>query len=338
MASVKCDKCNKNITKTKHGIECSRCEKIVHLATTCAGLTNKQLVALRAADNLEWTCQECHDSSPKRRSVIVPDDDVDDEDRYGMSTGNLQIDVKQLLKDISIDIEKTIKKEMKDINHSLQVHSDLVQDAIDRVDEVKEAILELKRKNAELENKNNYLETRVGALEQRIQDFEQQKLSRCLDIHYIPTFKDENPLQIVQAVAKSLKQQTIDIEQVQRMPEKKDSPGPIQVILKTEQAQERWVDSFKQYQKSKVQLKISDILAHDGTLGANIIDQHRNKNIVVRETLTPYNKHLLWFAKQEIKGIYKYIWIKKGVLRVRKDGQENKPIIVRSEKDVKNLK
>lgn len=335
---MKCDKCNKNITKTNHGVECNHCEKIVHLTTSCAGLTNKQLAALRATENLEWTCRECHDNSPKRRSIVVPDDDEDDEFLHGNSTGNLQIDVKQLLKDIAKDVEKTIKRELQDMTQSLQVHSDLMQDALIRIDEMKETVLELKKKNVELSNKNNHLQTRVGALEQRIQIFEQQKLSRYLDIHYIPTCKDENPLQIAHAVAKKLNQGTTDIEQAQRMPGKQDNPGPIQVILKTEQAQEKWLDTFKQQQKSKVQIKLSDIIASDNTLGTSGIGHAKDQNIVVRETLTPYNKHLLWYTKQEISDTYKYIWIKKGFLRVRKDGQENKPIIIRSEEDVKNLK
>lgn len=330
---MKCDTCNKNIVRTKPGLVCGRCEKIVHHTTSCAGLTNKQLTALRATENLEWTCQECHDVSPRRRSIIVPDDEEEDEIRYDIPTDNLQIDVKQLLKDITQHVEKTIRRELKDINHSLQTHSDLMQDSIDSVNEMKTIMLDLKKKNVELVNKNKHLETRVGALEQRIQDFEQQKLSRNLEIHYMPNFKDENTLQIAQTLAKKLNLRTSDIEHAQRMHGKKDNPGPVQIILKTEQAQEQWLETFKQHQKSKGQIKLSDIFGLDNT---NKIDH--DQNIVIREALTPYNKHLLWYAKQEIRDTYKYIWIKKGVLRVRKDGEENKPIIVRSETDIKNLK
>jgi hypothetical protein len=92
----KCDNCSKNITKNKPGIECNRCEKIVHLSNQCSGLTSKQLAALRATENLEWTCHECQNSS-RRRSIIIPD--YDEEEDNCAESSNVQIDIKKLLGD-----------------------------------------------------------------------------------------------------------------------------------------------------------------------------------------------------------------------------------------------
>lgn len=90
-----------------------------------------------------------------------------------------------MLKDVATDVQKTIKTEVKDIHHSIQVRSNLMQYAINRVNEMKSTVLEMKKKNVKLANKNKHLETRVEAFEQRTQHFEQQKLARYLDIHYI---------------------------------------------------------------------------------------------------------------------------------------------------------
>lgn len=112
----KCDKCNKNIIKKCARLECSRCEKTVHCTTLCSGLFNKQITVLRAAENLDWTCLECYQISPRRRSLILPDD-YEDEDNGKIS--NTQINVKQLVADISKEVEKAIHKELKGITESL---------------------------------------------------------------------------------------------------------------------------------------------------------------------------------------------------------------------------
>ncbi|CAK1597655.1 unnamed protein product [Parnassius mnemosyne] len=67
----KCEKCNKNITRTRPGVECHRCEKMVHLNTECSGLTTKQRNALRANKNLDWSCSECKNTSSRRTSIII---------------------------------------------------------------------------------------------------------------------------------------------------------------------------------------------------------------------------------------------------------------------------
>lgn len=74
--------------------------------------------------------------STERCSIVVPEYE---KVRYDYLTGNLQIDVKQLFKDIANYVEKTIEIEIKDINHSLQVLYNLMQDAclcLDRMDEL----------------------------------------------------------------------------------------------------------------------------------------------------------------------------------------------------------
>lgn len=322
----KCDKCNKNITKTKPGLECIRCEKIVHLNTTCSELTNKQLAAVRATDNLDWTCRDCHDLSPKRRSIVVPDDD-DDEDKYS-DAQSLKIDIKQLLGDITKEMEKTIKREMREVTQSLQFHSEKMDELIASLEACQGTIKDLKKKNVELTNKNNYLETRLGALEQRVQEMDQSTLSDCIEICNIPLAEEDNPSSIARIIAGKLNQPTSGIKQAVRLPGKKDNPGPIKVQLNTQQLQTEWLLAAKS--KDRI-LKIVDIIP-----GAVITEA--GKNIYIRESLTQYNKHLLWYTKKELNNIFKYIWIKKGILRVRKEGTNEKPIIIRSKEDVNKLK
>lgn len=324
----KCDKCNKTISKNKPGLECSRCEKIVHLNTTCSELTNKQLAAVRAAENLEWTCRECHEISPKRHTIVVPDDD-DEDDEKRSDVPEVKIDIKQFLGDISKEMEKTIKREMKELSSSLQFHSEKMDEVIASLEACQGTISELKRKNIELSNKNKNLEARVGALEQRLQEKEQRDLSTIVEICNVPQVNDENAALIVKQVAIKLNQKPDDVIQATRLPGKNERPGPIQVELKTEQLQSMWLTASK---KSENQIKVRDIIPETPS------QAEAAKIVYLRESLTSYNKHLLWFSKKELGNIYKFIWVKKGVIRVRKEGEKDRAVIIRSKEDVYNLK
>lgn len=319
----KCDKCNKQITKAKPGVECNRCEKIVHITTECSGLTSKQQSAIRAAENLEWTCKECHKDSPKRRSIVFPGDEEDDDE------GNsANIDIKQLLKDISKEMEKTLKRELKDINESLQYHSDKMDEVLLSLASCEETIKDLKKKNTELANKNNNLETRVGALEQHLREMEQRQLCKHIEVHNVPITEDEDALKIAGHLATTLKVKHGDVEQAKRLPGKRDRPGPIQIQLKDEGKQNEWLTAYKTNKATMI--TVADLIP-----GAPAPTAHNA--VYINESLTPYNKHLLWFAKQELKSKYKFVWVKKGVIRARKEGQEEKFLIIRSTEDVKKL-
>lgn len=283
-------------------MECSKCEKIVHLNTKCSGLTNKQIVALKAASSLEWTCLDCQRESPRRNSSIVIPDNDDDEDETPV-----QINANKFLSNITKEVEKTIKREMRELNEALQFHSAKLDDVVECVDAFKQTIKALERKNLELVNKSINLETRVGALEQQLRDIEQEKLSNCIEIANIPCQSSEEASKLVEKMAQKINQPRESIKNVRRFPGKNDQPANIKVELSGESFQEKWILAAK---SSKI--LVSDICPHEPN----------NHNIVfIREAMTKANKSLLWNAKQELKTKqnYKYIWFKKGFVKARKE-------------------
>ncbi|KAJ2951748.1 hypothetical protein O0L34_g13915 [Tuta absoluta] len=209
----KCEKCSKNITKSKPGLECSRCEKIVHL--------NAQPSVLQT---MEWNCQECRDNSIRHNSIFIPnDEDEDDVDSNTTLAG--QPNIKKLLEDISKDltnqVEKSVRREIKSIDQSIQFNSDKLDDVLKKFEACLESVSELKKKNIELSNRNTHLETRVGALEQRIHEIEQRKLSKHIELFNVPCNEPEDPLELVGKVATILKQQPKDIKQAKLCQEEK---------------------------------------------------------------------------------------------------------------------
>ncbi|KAI5633723.1 hypothetical protein NE865_09417 [Phthorimaea operculella] len=327
----KCEKCSKNITKSKPGLECGRCEKIVHLNTQCSGLTAKQQAALRATDNLEWNCQECRDTSIRHNSIVFPNDE-DEDDVLSNVTLTGQPEIKKLLEDISKDlstkVEKSVRREMKSIDQAIQFNSNKLDDVLKKFEVCLESISELKKKNIELTNKNTHLETRVGALEQRIHEIEQRKLSKHIEVFNVPFNEPEDPLKLAGKVATILQQKSEDIKEAKRMPGRKDRTAPIQVKLRSETTQMQWLSAAK---SKPDKILVSDVISSASGATAQV-------PVYIKEALTPYNKQLLWSAKQELQEKYKFIWCKKGVLRVRKEGSEEKPYIIRSMDDITALK
>ncbi|XP_046969393.1 uncharacterized protein LOC124536818 [Vanessa cardui] len=299
----KCDACKKNITKTSPGLECSKCERIVHLNNKCTGLTNKQITALKAAPSLEWTCQQCQQESPRRyASIIIPEEEEEDDE------SPVQINANKFLKNITKEVEKTIKSELRELNDSLQFHSAKLDEVVECIDAFKKTIKNLERKNIELTNKNNNLEIRLGALEQRLQELEQEKLAKFIEIANVPYQKNEEIKEIVEKVAIKLKVPKGGIKSVRRLQGRNDQI--IKVELEDESTQEKWIIAAK-----GTKTTVSDI---------NPTDKGNNNIVYIREAMTKLNKKIFWNAKQELKinQNFKFVWFKKGYVRARKDENE----------------
>lgn len=326
-----CDNCQKLINKRSPGIECKRCGKTVHLNVECSGLTAKQRTALKAANYLQWMCKECQDHSSKRRSVIIPNDEEDEEEEVSMdvdSKRELHINVKQLLKDISKEMEKTIHKELADVTKALEYQSDKMDELTESVEGFKAAIQELKKKNIELQNRNNHLETRIGALEQRMQETEQEKLSKTIEIINVPCDQKEVVSEVIVKIANKLQVTNDEIEEVKRLPSRKEQPGLIVIKFKNETSRLKWMSA------SKLTKLIAEDIVPKCTEMCSTNKSYQS--IYIREALTRYNKKLLWQTKQELQDIFKFVWCKGGVIRARKE-ENGQIFIIRHEKDLQKL-
>ncbi|XP_047543213.1 uncharacterized protein LOC125075545 [Vanessa atalanta] len=215
---------------------------------------------------------------------------------------------------------------MKDFMKSLQYQSDKLDELVEGLVFCKQSIQELKRKNTEMSNKNSNLETRIGALEQRLQEIEQQKLGDQIEISNIPYNDKEDARLIVEEIANKLQLPKDDVVSIQTKvgSSRNEMPGPILLKMKNETIQNKWITTSK-----KCKISVKDVVVNTGTKSGQQI-------VYIRESLTPYNKNLLWNAKQQLKDKYKFIWSKKGVIRVRKDS-DSVPIILRSIKDISRL-
>lgn len=319
----KCSQCSKPITRKYTGLECNKCGVVVHSTNACTGLTNKQLSSLRTADNLEWTCNECS-RSPRRSSIfIAPDDDHDDEEDAA-SSSNGQLDMKKLLRDLTEEINKIIKKELKETNSALQYCSDKLEECLDCMEAFKEKIKSLEKKNCELENKYRSLENNIGALQQRVHEFEQKDLRCNIEVAGIPYIENENVQDIAGKIARTLNKETSEIKTVKRIPTQQGKTGIIKMQMHSEEKRNNWIK----------EAKLKNITVNSIITGSD--SKIAKEKIYLREELTYYNKNLLWKTKQACKDKYKFVWCKEGKIMVRKT-ENSKVLIIRSDEDINKL-
>ncbi|CAK1550358.1 unnamed protein product [Leptosia nina] len=302
MVAKKCVKCKKNITKKVPGLECSRCEVIIHADPACSKLSNKQLNTLKNVPGIEWSCDECLKNISRRSSFVIPEDDGDDEDYEPGSSGGIQaIDAKKLVQDISREVKKTFREEIGNLENSLDYLSEQLTTLEQSINKQDSRIKELENKNHDLYNKNKNLELRVTVLEQGLKDFEQKSLSNSLEIAGLPDIMPNNVHATIEALVSKLDVENKDIQFAQRLPGSKDKPGPILVELRSKILQQQWIDASRN---------------KCVTVGMVVSDAPKEKadeRFFVREALTKHQKTLLFNAKtQLLNKSCQYVWCKNG--------------------------
>lgn len=320
----KCSKCNKNITKTKPGLTCSRCNKIVHADTSCVKLSNKQLHTLRNSSGIEWSCDDCLKNLSRRSSYLIPDEDEENMSEDGSVVNVTTLDTKKLIKDISRELKKTFREELVNLENTLEFLGDKMTELEQSIKNQESIIKKLENKNEDLANRNKHLELRVAVMEQGMRVFEQKSLSNSLEIAGLPDVAPKDVAEVVKKVALKLDLNENDVQNIQKTSGTKDKPGPILLEMKTSSAYKQWVEASK-----------NKCL----TVGAVLQDAARDKvgnRIYVREALTKHNKTLLYNAKMKLNKSYQYIWCKDGKVFVRKDS-DSKINYIRSQQDIDSL-
>lgn len=323
MVLKKCSNCNKNITQKLPGLECSRCNKIVHATTICANLTNKQIASLRNAEGLEWSCEECLRNVSRRSSYFLPDDsDVEDEIK---DTGRAR-SYDKLVSQISCETRKIVKSELQGLTTAVEYLNSQVADLEGIVKQQESTIKMLVNKNADLLKKNQNLELRVSAMEQRVLEVDQKLLCTNVEISGVPELPNMDAVSAVREVAEKLNMSSQQIVSARRTTSRrKEQPGHIVVELQSKVTCEQWISAARK----------QEILA--GNIWTDLPVERAASRVYVRAALTPHTKALLYKARNSLSGSFKYIWCKDGRIYAKKDDTSNKVTIIRCISDIESL-
>lgn len=327
MVLKKCAKCKKNVTKKMPGLECSRCDKVVHADPVCSKLSNKQLNTLRNSPGIEWSCEECLKNLSRRSSYIIPeegDDDSDSEDPKYTEMAPV-VDANKLVQDISREVKKAFREEIRSLENSLDFLSEQLTSMEQAIKKQDSKIKELENKNYDLQNKNKNLELRINVMEQGFQEVEQQSLTTALEVAGLPEIPSNDIQKVMDTVAFKLNVADREIHSTRRLPGSKDKPGPILVELKSKVLQQQWIDASRE--KSI-------------TVGQIVPDAPKEKaddRVYIREALTKYIKTLLYNAKtQLLNKSCQYVWCKNGKVYARKLNN-SKIYYIRTLQDIKQI-
>lgn len=325
MVNKKCAKCNKNITKKAPGLECSRCHIVVHADPGCVKLSNKQLNTLRNSTSIEWSCEECTKNSSCRSSFLIPEDEDDEDESTAGSPGNSQpFDTEKLIRDISRELKKTFREELRNLETSLEFLSDQITNMEQSIKKQDNKIKDLENKNQDLQNRNRNLELRTSALEQGMKAFEQKSLSTSLEIAGLSETAPKDMGRILETVASRLEMNVSDIQSSRCLPGSKDRPGPLLVEMKTKVAQMQWINASR--------TKCLTL----GVLFPDIPKEKLDNRIYIREALTKHLKTLLYNAKINLGKFYEFVWCKDGKVCVRQNSN-SKINYIRSLQDITKL-
>ncbi|KAH9635529.1 hypothetical protein HF086_003143 [Spodoptera exigua] len=144
----------------------------------------------------------------------------------------------------------------------------------------------------------------------KLHEAEQQSLKQNLEIVGVEYIPGENLREIVTKIGDEIGVKSNDIEWVKRnkQSKKENKPSPIMVGFKPSgiESREEWLVN----RRKLIELNSSVFTGGSAT----------NK-VYINEDLTKATKTLLWNAKRQLKGIYKYIWVTNGkILAKKKDG------------------
>lgn len=174
----------------------------------------------------------------------------------------------------------------------------------------------------DLIQKNTYFDKYNKSLEERIRILEQRQYDLDVELVNVEQKEEENVTEIVENIAKKLKLNNEDIIKAQRIKGQRvgDKPKPIVVTLRTKEARIKW-------------LKCKKVALTNHTLYNN----NNNQRIFINERVTRQTRQLLWSTKLQLKDKYKFIWIQKGRVLLRKNEDEKNVENVSCESDIDKL-
>lgn len=149
-------------------------------------------------------------------------------------------------------------------------------------------------------------------------------MADSIEITGIPESNETDLPKLIENVFEKLNTQKEEILSVKRLAARQTGPSPVLVKVRQESTRKKLVMLSRE----------TVITAKD--LMPNITSALASDKVVIREALTPYCKSLLWHAKQELKGTYKFIWVREGKVLVRKTDR-SKVYKIRSQSDIQTL-
>lgn len=281
-------------------------------------------------------------SPPSRLCLSQPNldtsgEDVDDQFRINTRKRKLpedehfndfEVEMKDMFREFETRQEGKLDRLTKAIEALIEQNTKLIQSNNDieimlQESKVQQAKLTDKVKKLETECANAH--TKINLLEDQLNDMQKNQIKKVIEIRNVPKLENENLHEIVINMMK-----TLDIggnsDSIKEVYRRGTDNAPITVELA----------DLEQKIKVLKAVRIFNNNNKDNKLNTNHLGLSTLRiPIYVSEKLTPRTKILLSSAKKLVKdGLFKYCWISKGVVLLRKT--EGEPaIVITKQEDLK---
>lgn len=302
---MECQKCKKILSKKGSHFLCQgQCQGTFHRSCV-KGLASD----LKAGKNRIY-CNNCEEDESETEEQ---DDDGQDSDK--------------ILKDIRKNVRAIpgLLKQLESIKHSMFLLSEKYDVLLAEHEKSKDKIHKLEKTVESINNKCIYIEKCNVVLEQKLHDYKQSTRKHNIEIVGIEQMPNENVKEIVNNIGKIINTGCQHIDWVRRNHPRKEGIKSASIIVgfKTSGTESR--DAWLLERR-----KLTDITS-DKITGGTLTNK-----VYINEDLTKTTRTLLWNTKKELHSSYKYIWVAKGKILVKKNDGD-KAIWVRSENDISDL-
>lgn len=305
-------------------MECQKCKKVLSRKGShfmcqgpCQGTFHKACVKGLAADIKAGKdriyCNNCEEE----------EEDDSESEKIKEDSQNL----KRILKDIQkkVSLLPSLIKKLDSIKDSMNLLSDKYDNLVAEQDQAKTKINKLEKTVSTINNKCVYLEKCNMALEQKVHEFEQATRQNNIGIVGVEQIPGENIKEVVSKIGNIAEVSSDDIVWCRRKQTRKQSNKPASIMVEFKTTGTATRDSWLAQRRRLV-----------GVTSKNITEGNHLGTIYVNEDLTTSNKSLLWNAKKQLMGIFKYIWVSNARILVKKDDGD-KSAWIRSESDINEL-
>lgn len=218
---------------------------------------------------------------------------------------------------IVFGIKEKMDKLSETVDHYAEKYKELDKFKTECIEKNKKT----ENKILDLTHKNIYLEKYNKALEERVCILEQKECNKNIELVNVQENETEKIMEVVNKIAKELKQNPAYIEKAWRVGAKKNESKhrPIVVVLQSREARNAWLGCRKQGLTNQKVFKK---------------DNNNNSPIYINENVTRQVRQLFWETKNKLKEHYKYIWIQNGKILIKANDEKNKIEQIRSESDI----
>lgn len=311
--SSSCAECSELLPPDGKFLTCCKCEAGYHPRKSCSAVTESAYSKMTAAKRENWKCQTCRNDSGKQSETVS---DRGDDPSSQLSAVNSKLD----------SLTTTIEALVRTVQDLVDFKT-AVQDVASNVQEVKENIGTLSSKydsvfstvttnQTELATLRNEVESltltvlsqneQIGKLTKEMNELEQYNRRCNFEIHGLPVTADENLPAFLDDLARKLKLQGTEKDEilaVHRLPAKRGSIPAILVQTKRVAVKERWFGARK--------------------LLATLVQTDFSR-LYFNENLTRANRELYHLARLRAKQVgYKFTWTRNGKILCRKSEGES---------------